>query len=196
MPALTGWENFYVIVGSSAGALIGLQFVVITLIAEIPLVRDAQRASSAFATPTIVHFGAVLLLSVVISAPWHGIAAAAILWGVLGLVGVIYALIVARRLRVQTAYSPQFEDRLFHVLLPFAAYATLVGSAYAARSNVGGALFGVGASALLLLFIGIHNAWDAVTYHLFVRKQGQRPAERHHSRNARNSVKSGEGHSS
>ncbi len=180
MPALTGWENFYVIVGSSAGALIGLQFVVITLIAEIPIVRDVERASSAFATPTIVHFGAVLLLSAVISAPWHGIAAAAILWGVLGLVGVTYVLIVARRMRVQTAYSPQFEDRLFHVLLPFAAYATLVGSAYAAHSNVGGALFGVGAAALLLLFIGIHNAWDAVTYHVFVRKQGQRQAERRH----------------
>jgi len=34
MTALDGWENFYVIVGSSAGALIGLQFVVITLIAN------------------------------------------------------------------------------------------------------------------------------------------------------------------
>ena len=33
MTALSGWENFYVIVGSSAGALIGLQFVVMTLIA-------------------------------------------------------------------------------------------------------------------------------------------------------------------
>ena len=98
---------------------------------------------------------------------------AAILWGVLGLVGVIYVVIVARRMRVQTAYSPQFEDRLFHVLLPFAAYATLVGSAYAARSNVGGALFGVGAAALLLLFIGIHNAWDAVTYHVFVNRARQ-----------------------
>src|SRR2546427_5291581 len=106
MPALTGWENFYVIVGSSAGALIGLQFVVITLIAEIPLVRDAQRASSAFATPTIVHFEAVLLLSAVISVPWHGIAGAAILWGALGLVGAIYVLIVARRMRVQTALTP------------------------------------------------------------------------------------------
>ncbi|MBZ5536307.1 MAG: hypothetical protein LAO31_10165 [Acidobacteriia bacterium] len=173
MPALTGWENFYVIVGSSAGALIGLQFVVITLIAEIPIVRDVERASSAFATPTIVHFGAVLLLSAVISVPWHGIAAAAILWGVMGLVGVIYVLIVARRMRVQTAYSPQFEDRLFHVLLPFAAYATLAGSAYAARLNVGGALFGVGAAALLLLFIGIHNAWDAVTYHVYFKRGGQ-----------------------
>jgi hypothetical protein len=178
MTALTGWENFYVIVGSSAGALIGLQFVVITLIAEIPIVRDVERAGSAFATPTIVHFGAVLLLAAVISAPWHGIAGAAILWGVLGLVGVVYVVVVARRMRVQTAYSPQFEDRLFHVLLPFAAYATLVGSACAARSNVGGALFGVGAAALLLLFIGIHNAWDAVTYHVFVNKRGQQKAER------------------
>jgi hypothetical protein len=180
MPALTGWENFYVIVGSSAGALIGLQFVVITLIAEIPIVKDMPRASSAFSTPTVVHFGAVLLLSAVISAPWRGIGAVAALWGVLGLAGVIYVLIVARHMWVQTAYSPQFEDRLFHVLLPFAAYATLAGSAYAARSNVDGALFGVGAAALLLLFIGIHNAWDAVTYHVFVKRREQPKAERRH----------------
>src|SRR5205807_4175372 len=32
MSALKEWESFYVIVGSSAGALIGLQFVVVTLI--------------------------------------------------------------------------------------------------------------------------------------------------------------------
>jgi len=173
MPELAGWESFYVIVGSSAGALIGLQFVVMTLIADSPIVRDVERASNAFATPTIVHFGSVLVLSAVISAPWHGIAAAAILWAALGLAGVIYALIVARRMRVQTAYSPEFEDRLFHVLLPFAAYATLIGSAIATPSNVRGALFGVGAAALLLLFIGIHNAWDAVTYQVFLKKQGQ-----------------------
>ncbi len=173
MAALTGWENFYVIVGSSAGALIGLQFVVITLIAEIPIVSDVERASSAFATPTIVHFGAVLLLSTVVSAPWHGIAGAAILWGVLGLGGLAYVLNVARRMRIQTAYSPVFEDWLFYLLLPLAAYATLAGSAYAAWSNAGGALFGVGAAALLLLFIGIHNAWDAVTYHVFASKRRQ-----------------------
>ena len=99
MTALTGWENFYVIVGSSAGALIGLQFVVITLIAETPILRDAERAGSAFATPTIVHFEAVLLLSAVISAPWPGIAAAAFLWGGLGLVGAVYVVVVARRMR-------------------------------------------------------------------------------------------------
>jgi hypothetical protein len=178
MTALAGWENFYVIVGSSAGALIGLQFVVITLIAQFPIIKDMERASATFATPTIVHFGSVLLLAAIGSAPWHGVAPAAISWGVLGVVGAIYVVIVARRMRVQKAYSPQFEDRLFHVLLPFAGYATLSGSAYAARSNVAGALFGVGAAALLLLFVGIHNAWDAVTYHVLVSRGGQGRGER------------------
>ena len=44
MTALVGWENFYVIVGSSAGALIGLQFVVITLIADMPIARGQAQA--------------------------------------------------------------------------------------------------------------------------------------------------------
>jgi hypothetical protein len=177
MSLLSGWENFYVIVGSSAGALIGLQFVVITLIAGMPMGRDAERAGAAFATPTVIHFEAVLLLSAVVSAPWHGIAGAAILWGVLGLAGLLYVVIVARRMRLQTAYSPEFEDRMFHVLLPFAAYAILAGSACAIRSNVGKALFGVGAAALLLLFIGIHNAWDAVTYHVYYKKRAEHKPE-------------------
>src|SRR5207302_10943341 len=97
MEALNGWENFYVIVGSSAGALIGLQFVVMTLIAEIPSVKDVQLAGSAFASPTVVHFGTVLLLSALVSAPWHGLAVPAVVWGVLGLIGVVYSIIVARR---------------------------------------------------------------------------------------------------
>ena len=62
MTVLEGWKNFYVIVGSSAGALIGLQFVVITLIATKPIVRVDALAGGAFATPSVVHFGVVLLL--------------------------------------------------------------------------------------------------------------------------------------
>jgi hypothetical protein len=178
MTATAGWENFYVIVGSSAGALIGLQFVVITLIADMPIARGQAQAGDAFATPTIVHFGAVLLLSAILSAPWHGFAAAAVLWGLVGLSGIVYEIIVARCMRMQIVYTPEFEDWLFHVLLPFAAYATLAISAFAARPHLRDALFGVAAAALLLLFVGIHNAWDAVTYHVFVKKRGQQEAER------------------
>ena len=170
MTALIGWENFYVIVGSSAGALIGLQFVVITLISSRPVVTGQAEAGDAFATPTIVHFGAVLLLAAIVCAPWQRVTSAAVLWGLLGLTGIVYEVMVARRMRAQSIYVPQSEDWLFHVLLPLAAYATLGVSACATRSNPVRAMFGTGAAALLLLFIGMHNAWDAVTYHIFVKR--------------------------
>src|SRR5262245_23967255 len=176
MTALAGWQNFYVIVGSSAGALIGLQFVALSLITNTPTPGVDADAGGAFATPTIVHFGAVLGLSGIVSAPWDGIGAAAVLWGFMGLSGLVYAVSVTRRMRAQAAYRPQFEDWLFHFLLPAAAYLILAISAFAARFRLREALFGVGASALLLLFTGIHNAWDAVTYHVFVKNRSN---ERH-----------------
>lgn len=177
MTALTEWQNFYVIVGSSAGALIGLQFVVITLIADMPLIRGTAQASDAFSTPSVIHFGVVLFLSALISAPWTSLKPVTVLWGLMGLFGVAYSLIVTRRLRTQTVYDPVFEDWLFHALLPLLSYTALAGAAVAAHSHAQLALFLVAAAALLLLFIGIHNAWDAVTYHVFVRRREQREKE-------------------
>jgi hypothetical protein len=167
MSEFAEWESFYVIVGSAAGALIGLQFVVLALIAERPPLRAAD-AGAAFATPTIVHFSAVLLLATLIRVPWRAITPAATLWGLVGLSGVAYAVIVARRMRSQGAYQPVFEDWLFHVFLPLAAYSVLALSALAAPFRASDALLGVGTAVLLLLFIGIHNAWDAVAYHVLV----------------------------
>ena len=134
-----------------------------TLIAYSPALRLAE-AGAAFATPTIVHFGVALLLSAVASVPWHKIGPVSAVWGLVRLIGIVYAVVVARRLRVQAVYQPVFEDWLFHVLLPFAAYV--------AHSHVRPALFVVGAATLLILFVGIHNAWDAVKYHVFVQETG------------------------
>ena len=170
MTALTAWQNFYVIVGTSAGALIGLQFILITLLVYIPVGEGGAQAGQAFATPTIIHFGAVLLLAGIITAPWQGIAPAATLWGLLGLAGLVYTAIVARRVRRQGAYQPEFEDWLFHVLLPFVAYGALASFAFLALSHLRGAMFGVAGAAMLLLMIGIHNSWDAATYQVFVLK--------------------------
>jgi hypothetical protein len=164
------WESFYVIVGAAAGALIGLQFVVITLIAENPPPRAAE-ASATFNTPTIMHFSAALLLSALVSVPWDGITIVADLWGLLGVSGVVYAAIIARRMRAQQAYRPVLEDWVYHALLPMLAYGTLAVSAFEAASHTRDALFGVAASTLLLLFIGIHIAWDNVSYHVLVYRQ-------------------------
>jgi len=174
MPALAGWNNFYVIVGSSAGALIGLQFVVISLIAEKTISQTDAQAGDAFATPSVVHFAVVLLLSAVVSAPWDGVSAISVLWGLVGLSGIVYSAVVTRRMRTQTAYRPEFYDWFFYVLLPFAAYLMLAASAFMVHSHTRASLFTVAAASLLLLFVGIHNAWDAVTYHVFVRRRGQK----------------------
>lgn len=170
MTALTQWQNFYEIMGSAAGALIGLQFVVLALIANLPNLRREADASATFATPTIVHFGAVLFLAGAMTAPWHAIAQVAIVWSAAGVVGVLYASLITRRLLHQIVYRPEFEDWLFHSVMPFLAYAALIAAGYCAYAQRQGAFFLVAAAVMLLLFTGIHNAWDTVTYHVFVKK--------------------------
>ena len=184
MELLREWESFYVIVGSSAGALIGLQFVVLTLIAELPVNRGDEQAGEAFATPTIVHLGSVLFLSGVLSAPWHVVLPAAIIVALAGIAGLIYTLLVIRRQRRQTAYEPVFEDVLFHAILPLATFLMVAISAFFMQSHERGALFTVAAAALLLLFIAIHNAWDSVSYVVFVKKRTAQEAERNGSGNS------------
>jgi hypothetical protein len=168
MPGFEEWESFYVIVGTAAAALIGLQFVVMTLIAERPQMATAE-AGAAFASPTVVHFSAVLLLAALLRMPWTSYTVAIALWGSIGAAGMLYGVIVSRRMRRQHTYRPDLEDWLFHAGLPFLAYAALFASAFAARSHEEEALFGVAGAVLLLLFLGIHNVWDTVYYQVFVR---------------------------
>src|SRR5438132_10918049 len=94
----------------------------------MPLGRPDAEAGGVFATPNIVHFGVVLLLSAMVSAPWNEVALVAALWGIVGLGGVGYVVLVSRRMRLQGAYVPVFEDWCFHVLLPLGAYAILATS--------------------------------------------------------------------
>jgi hypothetical protein len=170
MPALNQWESFYLIVGGAAGALIGLQFVVLTLIAEHPP-KGAAEAGGVFTTPTIIHFSAVLLLAALLRMPVDTLTVIAFLWGLMGVSGILYVVSVARRMRRLRAYQSGFEDYLFHIALPIAAYLGLAILAFMASSDLDTTLFGVAAAALVLLFTSIHNAWDAIAYHVFVTIQ-------------------------
>jgi hypothetical protein len=173
MKELSDWQNFYVIVGSSAGALIGLQFVLISLISRRTLKSGGAEAGSTFSTPTVVHFTVALLLAAAGTAPWRHTAPIAILWGVFGIAGVGYEIDVIRRLLRQNAYTPEAEDWLFHAVLPLLAYSVLAIAALSERFNLHRALFAIAGASLLLLVIGIHNAWDAATYHVFTVKPRQ-----------------------
>jgi hypothetical protein len=174
--SLAAWESFYVIVGSSGAALTGLQFVVIALISESQR-RSTAREIDAFGTPTIVHFCAVLLVAAILSAPWHALSRVSLALGAVGLAGVVYGGIVVKRAGRQPAYRPVFEDWLWHAVLPLIAYGSILISAVSLRSYPVRTLFVVGGMALLLLFIGIHNAWDTVTFITVNQSQASKEAE-------------------
>jgi hypothetical protein len=161
--ALTAWSNFYVVTGSSAAALTGLMFVVVTLVAG-NRTRQKGEGLATFSTPTVVHFCVALLVSAILSAPWRSLVHVAVMLGLAGLYGVVYTKHVMHHARRLSVYRPDFEDWLWHTVLPFVAYAAIVGAAIRIAFDPTVALFAAGGAVMLLIFIGIHNAWDVVTY--------------------------------
>ena len=159
---LSPWQNFYVIVGSSAGALTGLQFVVITLIAQTRAAAD-MSAIRAFATPTVIHFCSTLFIAAVMTMPWPNIMGLAACLLIGGLAGVIYSVRVIRHARA-SHYDPDREDWLWYAGFPIAAHLTLLAVACLMWWYSPAALFVLAADTLVFLLIGIHNAWDSVTY--------------------------------
>ena len=167
---LAEWDNFYVITGSSAAGLTGLTFVVIALSA------DAKRVNvsglRAYVTPTIVHFGAVLALAAFLSMPHQGALSLSLGLGSAGAAGLIYVGVIAASIRrLASDYVPVREDWLWNVILPAIAYGVLLASALLIWRLPALSLFGIASVSVLLMFTGIHNAWDVAVWNS-VRKQG------------------------
>ena len=165
---LSGWSTFYQIIGSAAAALTGLQFVVIALVLQTgrrsSTPESGESMIRAFGSPTIMHFCSALFIATVMAAPWRSLVATSVPVIGCGLAGIVYVIGVARRARRQDDYKPVFEDWLWHVVLPSVAYATLFVAAIELSRLTTPALFAVGAMTLLLVYVGIHNAWDTVVY--------------------------------
>ncbi len=165
LPFLANWQNFYVIMGSAAATLTGLMFVVTTLITGIERqVSTLNAGVSAFTTPTVVHFCGVLLLAGLLSAPWQAFSTLSLLLGLSGLAGVLYLIVVLQRMRRVPDYSTPVRDWLWYLAFPLLAYIVLIAAAIALPANPALALYFIGAVMLALLFTGIRNAWDLVTY--------------------------------
>jgi hypothetical protein len=169
---LASWGNFYQVTGAAAAALTGLQFIVQTLLASnafrpVTTNSDPEAGTAAFGSPTVVHFTLALILSAVLCAPWPTDGGLRATLGVLGAGAIVYSAVVLRRTLRQRIYVPVMEDWVWHILLPAAAYAAVLLAALLLGRGAVGPLFGLAAATLLLLCIGIHNAWDTVTYLTF-----------------------------
>jgi hypothetical protein len=110
-----------------------------------------------------------------LSAPWPSIAVTGIALAACGATGVAYSVVITYRARHQTRYQMVFEDWLWHMALPLLAYASLGVSALALARETNTSLFVIAGTTLLLLFIGIHNAWDTVTYMVVQGREAKTP---------------------
>ena len=161
---LGSWATFYTITGSSASALIGLVFVVITLVTSTERARRSREATAAYTTPTVVHFAGALFVSAILSAPWHSLLFLQIGLWLACLWGAIYVLRIASRIRRLSAYTADTEDWIWHTVLPLASYSSVIAGALLLPILARQALFVIAGAVVTLLFVGIHNAWDIVTY--------------------------------
>lgn len=170
LPLLSDWQSFYMIIGTAAATLTGLMFVATSLVVGAEWNRPSlDTGMEAFSTPTVVHFGAVLLLAGTLSAPWQSFSAPRLLIGLFGLAAVSYLLVVARRIRRISEHPTPLKDWLWYVWFPLIAYLAILIAALALAANPALVLYIIAAALFSLLFIGIHNAWDLVTYFAVVR---------------------------
>lgn len=172
---LGAWTNFYVMLGSSAAALTGLMFVVITIVSGTERARKTPDGISVFTTPTVIHFAAALLISANFVAPWHSLVGAAVIPGLIGLFCLIHIVRVIFRARRFSAYTPDLEDWTYYTILPIVAHATILAGATLLAISTVTALFMVAGGAVLLIFIGIRNAWDVVTFIVMDSLQEPKP---------------------
>ncbi len=162
-PRLSDWASFYVVVGSAGGALVAIQFVVITILAQLRR-RASADGINAFATPTVVHFSTVLLVSAVMSAPLPSLLCLSVALAACGLGGLFYAGLTVHRTRRQKLYQPAWDDWLWYTIVPGTAYAAIALAALFLGAATRSAALAIGAATLGLLLLGVHNAWDSVTH--------------------------------
>ena len=159
---VSSWVSFYSIMGSAAGALTGLQFIVIALIGQSPI-KGTMREIRAFGTPTVVHFCVALLISGVMSAPWYALSNISTCIGICAILGFAYSFQVIWHAR-KANYKPDAEDWFWYAAVPLAGYVALLTAAILLWWHPTAPLFVIAAATLLFLFAGIHNSWDTVTY--------------------------------
>jgi hypothetical protein len=159
-----GWDSFYLLVGGAAGALIGTMFIVATLTAGYDANR-LSRGAAVYITPVVFHFGVVMVVSVLTAVPHLSSDIFALVMAVCAAVGVVYAVVTTVRIfRLDWDDTlPDLSDKFFYGVFPTLAYLALGGAAASIWLWPEDAPYLIGATMLILLVVGIRNAWDLAT---------------------------------
>jgi hypothetical protein len=159
-----GWNDFFFMIGSSAAALIGLMFVVVTLTAGRG--RDeVERGKQLYTSPIVFHLAVVLVLSGVAIAPDVTDVVFGIISGCLGALGVAVGLRSAIGIRRRPG-APEAAtfDIFWYGVAPAILYVGLGAAAVATLYKWHWSTVASAADLMALLLVSIHAEWDLVTY--------------------------------
>jgi hypothetical protein len=159
------WRDFYVFVGTAAATLMGLMFVVMSLGQHALATEEGQRATRAFFTPIVVFFATVIVVAVLMLVPDTPPTALGVLLAVVAGAGLIY-MIASRAHTIWRTSELGLDDLMWYVILPYVGYAATGVAAVAIWKTAGFGFYAAGGAMLLLLLIGIRNAWDLVVYNI------------------------------
>jgi hypothetical protein len=159
------WHEYFFMIGSSAAALIGLMFVVVTLTAGSDR-RDTERGKHLYTSPIVWHLGVVLLLSGCAIAPTIGPRFFGAIAGAAALLGIAMCCrnaVGIARTRISGAENANF-DTWWYGIVPALAYVGLASAAVGALISAAWAASAVAAALMALLLLSIHGEWDLVTF--------------------------------
>jgi hypothetical protein len=127
MEQLEKWHDFFMLVGTAAGTLVGLTFVAASIGAGL-FMKGFKDVMKAFITPTIIHFSAVLFVCFVLMAPSLSSVALAAFSGVIALAGIGYSCSTLFRISSRYSSATSLMDRLWYPLIPAGGYLILAKS--------------------------------------------------------------------
>jgi len=172
---LHDWHDFYVLVGTASATLVGLMFVAASIGSSI--FNEEHRAPmTAFITPTVVHFAAVLFTSLLVSIPTHSWRTLGGLLGAGGLAGAIYCGRILVQIIVRHRFNVDLTDRLFYALIPALGYLLVLVSAALLLMQSAASANLIAAALLTLLLAGIRNAWDMTVWIVIRAPSGRGPS--------------------
>jgi hypothetical protein len=156
---LREWHDFYMLVGTASGTLVGLMFVSASIGASY--YNESHRAAMrAFVSPTVMHFSEVLFICVLAMVPSHTWMTLGALLGVGGLFGVAHSGIVVFTLLVRQRFTVDISDRMFYALVPVLGYALVLTAGILLLIQSSWSFNVIAAALMVLLVAAIRNAWD------------------------------------
>jgi uncharacterized membrane protein len=159
---LKQWHEFFLLSGTAGGILTGVLFVVISLGPSL-IAADNAISVRACVSPNAVHFTAVLVVSNSLMA--HGVPRELIGW--LLCLGAALTLLYLWSIRGQQPWHESgisLPDKVWYILLPHVAYILLLIAGAGVLLGDTRAVLLIAAVIILLMVIGIRNAWDLAVW--------------------------------